>query len=380
MAEERTGGNRRLWTILADIAFDIAGCGLLAIGIQVFTAPNNIAPGGVSGIAVILNHLTGLPIGGISFLINLPLMALGLRFLGKRFTLRTFKSVVILSLMVDYVVVAPPEEHQQHYGSTVYDAGLAHEYRIPVKSLPPLAMSERKIIARRSAMELIPGGVINLGIGMPEGVSGVAVEEGVSDQIIMSVESGHVGGVPVSGLGFGGCYNSEYVSDMTRQFDFYDGGGLSASFLGSAEVDEKGNVNVSKFKKTVGPGGFINIAQATKNMVFCGTLTAGGLKVSVKDGKLHIDQEGRNKKFVKQVQQVTFSGEYAAKSGQNVLYVTERAVFKLTEEGVVLVEIAPGIDLQTQVLDMMEFAVKVSPDLKEMDARIFREEKMGLTL
>ena len=130
----------------------------------------------------------------------------------------------------------------------------------------------------------------------------------------------------------------------------------------------------------MGPGGFINIAQATKNMVFCGTLTAGGLKVSVKDGKLHIDQEGRNKKFVKQVQQVTFSGEYAAKSGQNVLYVTERAVFKLTEEGVVLVEIAPGIDLQTQVLDMMEFAVKVSPDLKEMDARIFREEKMGLTL
>ena len=290
------------------------------------------------------------------------------------------RDVIVSGIMVDYVVVAPPEEQQQHYGSTVYDAALAHEYRIPVKSLPPLAMSERKIIARRSAMELIPGGVINLGIGMPEGVSGVAVEEGVSDQIIMSVESGHVGGVPVSGLGFGGCYNSEYVSDMTRQFDFYDGGGLSASFLGSAEVDEKGNVNVSKFKKTVGPGGFINIAQATKNMVFCGTLTAGGLKVSVKDGKLHIDQEGRNKKFVKQVQQVTFSGEYAAKSGQNVLYVTERAVFKLTEEGVVLVEIAPGIDLQTQVLDMMEFAVKVSPDLKEMDARIFREEKMGLTL
>jgi len=191
---------------------------------------------------------------------------------------------------------------------------------------------------------------------------------------------GHTGCIPVSGLGFGGCYNAEYTTDMTRQFDFYDGGGLDISYLGAAEVDSHGNVNVSKFKKTVGPGGFINIAQSTKNMVFCGTLTAGGLKTSVKDGRLIIEQEGRSKKFVKQVQQVTFSGDYAREHGQNVLYITERAVFRLTDEGVALVEIAPGIDLQTQVLDQIEFPVIVSPMLKEMDARIFRPEKMELKL
>ena len=290
------------------------------------------------------------------------------------------RDVLVPGILIDYVVVAPPEMHWQDYSGQNYNAALAHEFRIPVKSLPPMSMSERKIIARRSAMELISGGVTNLGIGMPEGISSVAVEEGVSNEIIMSVESGHIGGVPAAGLSFGGCYNSEYVADMTRQFDFYDGGGLDIGFLGAAEVDGNGNVNVSKFKKTVGPGGFINIAQSTKNMVFCGTLTAGGLKVAVEDGKLRIVQEGRNKKFVPRVQQVTFSGDYARESGQHVLYVTERAVFRLTDQGVTLVEIAPGIDLQTQVLDQIEFPVAVSPDLKEMDPRIFGEGAMGLKL
>ncbi|HIY72549.1 MAG TPA: acyl CoA:acetate/3-ketoacid CoA transferase [Candidatus Intestinimonas merdavium] len=290
------------------------------------------------------------------------------------------RDVLVPGILIDYVVISPPEMHCQDYSGQGYNAALAHEFRIPVKSLPPLEMSERKIIARRSAMELISGGVTNLGIGMPEGISSVTVEEGVSNEIIMSVESGHIGGVPAAGLSFGGCYNSEYVSDMTRQFDFYDGGGLDIGFLGAAEVDGSGNVNVSKFKKTVGPGGFINIAQSTKNMVFCGTLTAGGLKVAVQDNKLIIVQEGRNKKFVKKVQQVTFSGDYAKESGQKVLYVTERAVFELTEKGVTLVEIAPGIDLQTQILDQVEFPVAVSPDLREMDARIFGQGPMGLKL
>ena len=174
--------------------------------------------------------------------------------------------------------------------------------------------------------------------------------------------------------------NPEFVNDMIRHFDVYDGGGLDVCFLGAAEVDNLGNCNVSKFTRTVGPGGFINIASNTPKCVFCGTLTAGGLKTEIKDGKLVILQEGRNKKYMKHVKQVTFSGENAVKSGQTVLFVTERAVFELDNDGIILTEIAPGIDLQTQVLDMIDFDVRVSPNLKLMDARIFAEGPMGLEL
>ena len=189
-----------------------------------------------------------------------------------------------------------------------------------------------------------------------------------------------LGGVPAAGAAFGGAYNPEYVPGMVNQFDFYDGGGLDVCFLGAAEVDRMGNCNVSKFTRTVGPGGFINIASNTPRCVFCGTLTAGGLKTEVRDGKLVILQEGRSKKYVSHVKQITFSGENAVKSGQDVLFITERAVFKLDGEGIILTEIAPGIDLQTQVLDVIDFPVRVSPELKLMDERIFREGKMGLTL
>lgn len=167
---------------------------------------------------------------------------------------------------------------------------------------------------------------------------------------------------------------------MISQFDFYDGGGLDVCFLGAAEVDAMGNCNVSKFTRTVGPGGFINIASNTPKCVFCGTLTAGGLKTEVRDGMLVILQEGRNKKYVKQVKQVTFSSANAVKSGQDVLFITERAVFRIDDQGVILTEIAPGIDLQTQVLDVIDFDVRVSPELKLMDERIFREGPMGLAL
>ncbi|NLC72490.1 MAG: acyl CoA:acetate/3-ketoacid CoA transferase, partial [Ruminococcaceae bacterium] len=211
-------------------------------------------------------------------------------------------------------------------------------------------------------------------------VTTLLYHDSFSNQIVMTVESGHIGGVPAAGAAFGGAYNPEYVSDMVRHFDFYDGGGLDVCFLGAAEVDMNGNCNVSKFKKTVGPGGFINIASNTRKVVFCGTLTAGGLKTEVKDGQLFILNEGRNKKYVKRVQQITFSGDYAIKSGQTVLYVTERAVFELQKEGVVMTEIAPGIDLKTQVLDVIDFDVKVSPKLKVMDSRIFRDSLMGLSL
>lgn len=290
------------------------------------------------------------------------------------------RNVAVPGIMVDYAVISPAEYHYQNFGNQPYDAALAHEFRVPVDSIPTLPMSDRKIIARRAAMELPRSAVINLGIGIPEGVFGVAVEEGFADELTMTVEAGQIGGVPAAGAAFGGAYNPEFVPGMISQFDFYDGGGLDVCFLGAAEVDAMGNCNVSKFTRTVGPGGFINIASNTPKCVFCGTLTAGGLKTEVRDGRLVILQEGRNKKYVKQVKQVTFSSANAVKSGQDVLFITERAVFRIDDQGVILTEIAPGIDLQMQVLDVIDFDVRVSPELKLMDERIFREGPMGLAL
>ena len=243
-----------------------------------------------------------------------------------------------------------------------------------------MKMSERKIMARRAAMELVPNSVVNLGIGVPEGVATVAAEEGLGDQLCLTAEGGTVGGIPMGGGDFGAALNPDCILDQPYQFDFYDGGNLDLACLGLAEMDEKGNINVSKFgPKIAGCGGFINITQNAKKVVYCGTFTAGGLKVAVEDGKLVIVQEGKKDKFVKAVEQITFSGEYAQSVGQPVLYVTERAVFKLTPEGVELTEIAPGVDLEKDVLAHMGFK-PIIKDVKLMDERLFREEKMGLTL
>lgn len=291
------------------------------------------------------------------------------------------RQVVVPGFMIDYVVVTPPGKRTQVQQLPDYNGAWAHEFRVPMTdSGAAMALDERKVMARRGAMELKAGDLINLGIGVPTGVSAVAAEEGFADQITMTVECGHVGGVPVGGLAFGACVNPDYVVDSCRQFEWYDGGGLNTAFLGAAEVDQHGNANVSKFARTVGPGGFINIAHTARKVCFCGTLTAGGLKVEVKDGKLNIVQEGRTKKFLPQVKQVTFSGKLAVEEGQEILYITERAVFRLIGGEVVLTEIAPGIDLQTQVLDQISFPVKVADDLKEMDAAIFKPEKMNLKI
>ena len=292
------------------------------------------------------------------------------------------RNVTIHKRSVDYVVVSREGEHPHTYSDPEYRPELVGEVKAPLSSVPPMEMGLRKVVARRAAMELKKGALVNLGLGISDGIAIVANEEGLSDQITLTIETGLMGGVPLTGVAMGAGVNPEALYRMPDTFDLYDGGGLDQAFLSGAEIDQYGNVNVSKFNgKVAGPGGFINIAQNAPQVCFSGIFTAGKEQdIRVEDGRINIVRDGDIIKYVRNVQQITFSGKYAVETGKKILFISERCVMELTADGLMVTEIAPGVDLQKHILDKMEFTPLVSPDLRLMDERIFRDEPMGLTL
>lgn len=283
-------------------------------------------------------------------------------------------TVHVPGILVDRIVVAEAQDHQQTFAEASnpgYYSALPENFEMAtaLATLPP---GPRRIIAARACDEVPDGAIANLGIGMPEGIARIAAERGILDRFTLTVESGPIGGIPAGGLSFGASLYPEAIVDQPAQFDFYDGGGLDFAALGLAQVDGAGNVNVSKFgRRLSGVGGFVNITQNAKRLVFCGTFTAEGLQAEVADGKLVILREGQSRKFVHAVEQHSFSAPYARECGREVLYVTERAVFRLSEGGLELLEVAPGIDIDRQILGLMDFK-PIMNNVTEMRPHIFQ--------
>ena len=289
--------------------------------------------------------------------------------------------VRIPGMLVDVVVPVKDQKNHMQTFHTQYEPAFSGKAAVSGEEQDTLAAGVRRLIGRRCTLELAKDTTVNLGIGMSEIVGAVAWEEGIGQEMTFTIEGGPVGGIAMSGMDFGAMAGPTCIIDQASMFDFYDGGGLDEAFLGMAECDRLGNINVSKFGlRIAGAGGFINISQTARKVVFCGTFTAKGLEVEARDGRLIIQREGQINKFVKKVHHMTFNSGLARKRKQEILYITERAVFEMTQEGIMLTEIAPGIDLQKDVLDHIEFACAVKTDLKRMDERIFREEKMGIRL
>jgi propionate CoA-transferase len=286
------------------------------------------------------------------------------------------KQVKVPGALVDYLV-GVPEEWQTYV--TRYDPAYAGAIRRPEAALPRLPLDIRKVIARRAALELFPGAIVNLGFGVSNGIAPVAAEEGIHRDVTLTIEQGIVGGVPAGGNDAGAGHNYDAMVDQPYQFDFYDGGGLDVAFLGLAQADREGNLNVSRFgKRLAGAGGFINISQNAKAVVFVGTFNAGKLRVEARDGQLLILEEGTARKFVAEVEHRTFSGSYARQREQPVLYITERCVFRFGEAGLDLVEVAPGVELDRDILAHMDFRPVVREPVQQIDSRIFRTQLMGL--
>lgn len=300
------------------------------------------------------------------------------------------QAVRLPGILVDYVVVTgdDPDTHSMTFGEW-FNPAYTGEIRSVKAAPPPLPLDARLIVQRRAAIELALHArratrplVVNLGVGMPAAVGRVAQEEGISG-FVLTVEAGPIGGTPAEGLSFGASADPEAVVDEPAQFDFYDGGGIDLAFLGLAELDGHGNVNVSVFgqgpsRSVAGVGGFINITQSARALVFMGTLTAGGLTIETGDGRLRILTEGRSKKIVPQVGHLSFNGPYVAGLGRDIIYITERAVFRVVAGRLTLTEIAPGIDLEKNLLAQCGTPVAVADHVTLMDSRIFQSGPMGL--
>ncbi len=287
------------------------------------------------------------------------------------------RRVQVPGALIDFAFVDP--DQTQTY-NTDYSPHFAGAARTDSESqAPEIPLDVRKVIARRSLLEFRPGEIGNLGFGISQNIGAIAQEENVADLLVLTVEQGVFGGVPASGNDGGAGFNYQALIDQPYMFDFYDGGGLDIASLSFAEVDARGNVNVHAFGERLrGPGGFPNISRGAKKVCFVGTLTTGGMRATIQDGSIEITTEGATERFVDQVKEITFSGRIAAESGQEVRYITERAVFALIEGTVTMIEIAAGLDPETDVFAHMGFRPAVSATLTTIDPAVFSVGTMGL--